>query len=87
MYLHELTRRLAAGFDVVCIEDLQLSGVVRRRAMRLGKSVSDAALGELVRQLDYKTTTLDYKTTTSGTALMRSAGSIRRRRPAARVGQ
>jgi len=64
LYLHELTRRLAAGFDVVCIEDLQLSGMVRRKAMRLGKSVSDAALGEIVRQLE-------YKTKTSGTTLMR----------------
>lgn len=63
LYLHELTRRLASGFDVVCVEDLQLSGMTRRKAMRLGKSVSDAALGELVRQLD-------YKTTTSGTTLM-----------------
>jgi putative transposase len=64
LYLHELTRRLAAGFDVVCIEDLALSGMARRKAMRLGTSVSDAALGEIVRQLD-------YKTTTSGTTLMR----------------
>ncbi len=63
LYLHELTRRLAAGFDVVCIEDLQLSGMVRCKAMRLGRSVSDAALGELVRQLE-------YKTATAGTTLM-----------------
>lgn len=64
LYLHEPTRRLAAGFDVVCIEDLHLSGMIRRKALRLGKSVSDAALGEIVRQLD-------YKTTTSGTTLMK----------------
>jgi putative transposase len=57
LYLHELTRRLASGFDVVCIEDLELSGMTRRKGMRLGKSVSDAALGELVGQLDQKTTT------------------------------
>lgn len=64
LYIHELTRRLADGFDVICIENLQLSGMVRRKAMRLGRSVSDAALGELVRQLE-------YKTKTSGTALMK----------------
>ena len=64
LHLHGLTTKLAAGFDLVCIEDLQLSGMARRKAMRLGKSVSDAALGELVRQLE-------YKTTTSGTTLQR----------------
>ncbi len=64
LYLHELTRRLASGFDLVCIEDLELSGMARRKAMRLGKSVSDAALGELVRQLE-------YKTKTSGTTLQK----------------
>ncbi len=56
LYLHELSRRLAGGFDVVCIEDLNIAGMARHKGLRNGRSVSEAAMGELVRQLDYKTT-------------------------------
>lgn len=55
LYLHELTRRLAGGFDVVCIEDLNVAGMAARKGLRNGRSVAEASMGELVRQLDYKT--------------------------------
>ena len=64
LYLHELTRRLAGGFDLVCVEDLIVAGMARRKGLRNGRSVAEASMGELVRQLD-------YKTSTAGTHLVR----------------
>jgi putative transposase len=55
LYLHELSRRLAGGFDVVCVEDLNVAGMARRKGLRNGRSVVEASMGELVRQLEYKT--------------------------------
>lgn len=55
LYLHELTRRLAGGFDLVCIEDLNVAGMAARKGLRNGRSVAEASMGELVRQLGYKT--------------------------------
>ncbi|MEX2549961.1 MAG: RNA-guided endonuclease TnpB family protein [Nitriliruptoraceae bacterium] len=55
LYLHELSRRLAGGFDVVCVEDLNVAGMGRRKGLRHGRSVAEASMGELARQLDYKT--------------------------------
>jgi putative transposase len=51
--LHRLTNALIDGFDAVAIEDLNLAGMGRRKG-RLGRSVADASLGELRRQLTYK---------------------------------
>jgi putative transposase len=55
LYLHELSRRLTGGFDVVCVEDLNVAGMGRRKGLRNGRSVAEASMGELVRQLYYKT--------------------------------
>ena len=55
LYLHELSRRLAGGFDVICIEDLNVAGMARRKGLRNGRLVAEASMGELVRQLAYKT--------------------------------
>ncbi len=55
LYLHELSRRLADGFDLVCVEDLNVAGMARRKGLRHGRSVAEASMGELVRQLAYKT--------------------------------
>ncbi len=55
LFLHELSRRLAGGFDLVCVEDLNVVGMARRKGLRNGRSVAEASMGELVRQLDYKT--------------------------------
>ncbi len=55
LFLHELSRRLAGGFDLVCVEDLHVAGMARRKGLRNGRSVAEASMGELVRQLEYKT--------------------------------
>ena len=55
LFLHELSRQLADGFDVICVEDLNVAGMARRKGLRNGRSVAEASMGELVRQLDDKT--------------------------------
>ncbi len=50
-HLHKLTTELVMKADAICIEDLSLKGLARTK---LAKSFSDAALGELRRQLEYK---------------------------------
>jgi putative transposase len=55
LHLHLVTTRLAAAFDAVAVEDLNVKGMANRKR-RLGRRLADAALGELRRQLAYKTT-------------------------------
>ncbi len=52
--LHKLSNRLVTEFDTVVVEDLNVSGMVRNR--RLARAVSGVGMGELRRQLHYKTT-------------------------------
>lgn len=49
--LHHISKRIVAMSSTVAIEDLNVAGM---KCGRLAKSVSDAALGELRRQLTYK---------------------------------
>ncbi|WP_338045530.1 RNA-guided endonuclease TnpB family protein [Parafrankia soli] len=51
--LHTLTTRLATNHDVVVVEDLHTAGMVRNR--RLARAVADTGMGEIRRQLAYKT--------------------------------
>jgi len=51
-FLHKLTCRLIAENHTVCIEDLNISGMVKNR--KLSKAVSDVGMFELRRQLEYK---------------------------------
>jgi putative transposase len=51
--LHQITTELARGYTSVTIEDLNAAGMLTNR--RLARVVSDAAFGELRRQLAYKT--------------------------------
>ena len=51
--IHKATTMIASSYSVVCIEDLNVAGMVKNRP--LARSVSDAALGEFRRQLEYKT--------------------------------
>jgi putative transposase len=50
-WLHKLSTQLVGLFDTLCIEDLNLNGLVRTK---LAKSFSDAALGTFLRMLEYK---------------------------------
>lgn len=51
--MHKATTMIARTYSTVCIEDLNVAGMVKNR--RLAKAVSDASFGEFRRQLDYKT--------------------------------
>lgn len=51
--IHKVTTMIAGNYSVVCIEDLNVAGMLKNR--HLARSVSDAALGEFRRQLEYKT--------------------------------
>jgi putative transposase len=50
--LHQITTQLARGYASVTIEDLNAAGMLANR--RLSRSLSDAAFGDLRRQLEYK---------------------------------
>ncbi|EFA22990.1 IS607 family element RNA-guided endonuclease TnpB [Bifidobacterium gallicum] len=51
--LNKLTHMLATRYSDICIEDLNVAGMVRNRS--LAKAVSDCGFAELRRQLAYKT--------------------------------
>lgn len=51
-FLHKFTTAVCSAFAVVCIEDLNLSGLCQTR---LAKSFYDAGIGKGVGQLEYKT--------------------------------
>lgn len=51
--LHKLTSRLARGHGVVVVEKLNLAGMLHNR--RLARALADTGMGELRRQLAYKT--------------------------------
>ena len=50
--LHKLTTQLVRENDIICIEDLNVAGMVRNR--HLAKAISDVGMGEFRRQLRYK---------------------------------
>ena len=50
--IHKATTRLAGENQAVCLEDLNVSGMLRSH--RLARAVSDAAMAEVARQLEYK---------------------------------
>jgi putative transposase len=52
--LHKLTTALATRHGTVVVEQLNVAGMVRNR--RLARAISDTGMGELRRQLTYKTT-------------------------------
>ena len=51
--LHKLTTRLAQTYSDICIEDLNVAGMVKNH--HLAKAVQDASFYELRHQLEYKT--------------------------------
>ena len=52
--LHQLSTRLIREFDTIVIEDLNVAGMVANRA--LARAIADVGMGELRRQITYKTT-------------------------------
>lgn len=51
-HLHKLSTRLVRENQVIVVEDLNVSGMVQNRS--LARVISDAAWGEMFRQLEYK---------------------------------
>lgn len=50
--LHELSSHLTRTYKVVCLEDLNVRGMVRNR--RLARPINDAGFGMLRRMIEYK---------------------------------
>lgn len=50
--IHQFTHRATAKAAVICVEDLNVAGMTRNKHLAL--SVSDAGMGEVARQLAYK---------------------------------
>jgi putative transposase len=51
-WLHRLTTTLVRENQTICVEDLNVAGMVRNR--RLSRALADGSLAELHRQLEYK---------------------------------
>lgn len=57
--LHKVSHELVAAYDLICLEDLHVKGMVRNR--KLARSIADASWAALVRMLEYKADWNDRK--------------------------
>ena len=53
-FLHKFTTDLVKTHDQIVLEDLNVKGMSSRKGFKLGKSVNDAAMSEIRRQVTYK---------------------------------
>lgn len=53
-FLHKLSHGFVARYDTLCVEDLNVSALVKTKLRGHSKSWADAALGNFLRMLDYK---------------------------------
>lgn len=51
-FLHKLSTNLVKEYDIICIENLNIKGLIRNH--NLAKSFQDTSLGEFIRMLEYK---------------------------------
>lgn len=50
--IHTITKQLTTTYETICVEDLNIKGMMRNRKLSL--SLADASMGEVLRQLEYK---------------------------------
>ena len=57
--LHKISHQLVSDYDIICLEDLNIKGMVKNH--KLSKHISDASWGTFVRLLEYKSDWNDKK--------------------------
>ena len=53
-FQHKLSTRLANTYQTICVEDLDIKGMLKKAPKRIARRVHDAAWGSFVRMLEYK---------------------------------